>query len=347
MSYDKQELWRLLAQAIGGAPTDLHGHEDAVLLRHVARHGIGPLLHQRLRQDIVKGLSDTVRNRLATGAQSQAALDLLLNDSTHSFAGLLHENGIPALLLKGTPVAHLFYPETWLRPRCDTDVFIGEADRVRAMELLRANGYQISGQLDRRYSSKQFVASIKTFQQTFTSFDVHWKLSNRVLFQSTLPFEECLERRQPVPALGGHAWTLSTVDLLLHACVHRIAHGRNTERNRLLWLYDIHLLWAALDEAGQDCFVDKALDRQVGALCADALQITEELFGKPEGRDAGAAGAVSAGKEILKDLRRNRRREPTASLVDAGKLRWVLADWWAVARARAKAEYAREVLFDR
>lgn len=344
MSDDKQELWRLLAQAIGGAPTDLHGHEDAVLLRHVARHGIGPLLHQRLRQDIVKGLSDTVRNRLATGAQSQAALDLLLNDSTHSFAGLLHENGIPALLLKGTPVAHLFYPETWLRPRCDTDVFIGEADRVRAMELLRANGYQISGQLDRRYSSKQFVASIKTFQQTFTSFDVHWKLSNRVLFQSTLPFEECLERRQPVPALGGHAWTLSTVDLLLHACVHRIAHGRNTERNRLLWLYDIHLLWAALGNTGQDSFVEKALDRQVGTLCADALQVAEELFGDPENRGTSAVGAASAANNVINNLRSNRRHEPTARLVDAGKLRWVLADVRALKGIKQKAAFTRELL---
>jgi hypothetical protein len=295
----------------------------------------------------VKGVSDTVGNQLAAVARSQAALDLLLNDSTRRFMDLVHENGIPALLLKGTPVAHLFYPETWLRPRCDTDVFISETDKKRAMELLRAHGYRVSGQLDRRYSSKQFVASINTFQQTYTSFDVHWKLSNRVLFQSTLPFEECLEQRQPVPALGEHAWTLSTMDLLLHACIHRIAHGRGTERNRLLWLYDIHLLWAALRNTGQDSFVEKALERQVGTLCAEALQVTEELFGKPGEREPCAPGAVSAAKDLLKDLRSNRRLETTASLVDAGKLRWVLADWWAVAGARAKAEYAREVLFDR
>ena len=206
---------------------------------------------------------------------------------------LLAGHRVPALLLKGTPVAHLYYDEPYQRVRCDTDLYINEEDVATTAGVLADHGYQVSGLGRRKYSSKQFGAVETSFQNVSNHFDVHWKLSNRVLFQAALPFEECHAERQPVPALGENAWTLSTTDLLLHACIHRIGHGRNTDRNRLLWLYDINLLWNGLDTAGQAQVIEKALDKKIGAMCADALEVCWELF-KPNGGGI-PVGATSVG----------------------------------------------------
>jgi len=332
VSDDNQKLWRLLAQAINGETTSLEGFDDSTLSENISRHGIGPLLHHRKRQGTLLGVSDALAEQIAATARAQAALDLLLNDNTRKFVNLLSNRKIPALLLKGTPVAHLYYPQTWLRPRCDTDVYIREQDVESTMAVLREHGYEIGGQLHRKYSSRQFVAYVKASQRVASSFDVHWKLSNRVLFWNTLPFEECYENRQPVPALGEHAWTLSTADLLLHACIHRIGHGRGIERNRMLWLYDIDRILRAMTPEERTHFQEKAIVRKVGILCADALEVSGELFG------------TEGAEPLAKQLRVNYRGEPTAKLVNASKLRWAWADLMALKGVKEKAAFARELL---
>ncbi len=167
------------------------------------------------------------------------------------------------------------------------------------------------------------------------TFDLHWRLSNRVLFRDALSFDECWARRQAVAPLGAQACALSDADLLLLACLHRIAHGRNTYRNRLIWLYDVHLLALALGEAGLTRFAEAALEKNIGAVCADALAACRERFGTalPQG--------------VVDDLRRNRDREPSAALIDASRLRWAWADLAALHGLRARWAFAREVLANR
>jgi hypothetical protein len=353
------------------------------------------LLNEQLQRDTVTGLGESLKRELKQAAYPQVAQDMLMNEATRQILDLLAANEFPALLLKGTPVAHLYYPQTYLRPRCDTDIYIKECDAENVKALLEANGYEIGGELQREHASKQFTAGSRPFQHVVTTFDIHWKPSNRVLFWNMLPFGECYADKQAVPQLGENAWTLCTADLLLHACIHRIGHGRNTERNRLLWLYDIHLLWMAMDDPAREAFISKALDKKIGAVCADALEISAELFGSDvgaialSGRDSiddhsrakacshksnspvGAApGRESSAVETCSDtvgaapvetssttvggssfaagdsarLRSQSRKEPTAKLIEASKLRWALADLAALPGLKAKFAFTRELL---
>jgi hypothetical protein len=57
---------------------------------------------------------------------------------------------------------------------------------------------------------------------------------------------------------------------LLLACVHRLGHHQLHER--LVWLYDLHLLAHALDETGWDRFVSTARDRGISAVCRHGLE---------------------------------------------------------------------------
>jgi hypothetical protein len=281
----------------------------------------------------VRGLGDEDRDTLSKETRSHAAHDLLHNQATSQTLDLLKGANIPALLLKGAPIAFLYYGDSYLRPRCDTDIFIRPTDTNRAADILSSNGYQISGLGLRTHSSKQFSAFHPTGHGLGFSFDMHWKLSNRVLFNDILQFPECWQTRQPVPQLGCNAYTLSAAHLLLHACIHRIAHGRNTDRNRLIWLYDIHLITSAFSSDDFDRFQNLAIQKQVGTLCQDALVMCQYYV-----RTAYPEGFLIA-------LARHRRREPTAGLIKASKRRWATADLLALKTPRERLAFAGELLF--
>lgn len=333
MSHNNQTLWKALAKAISGEATRLDAFDDGAILSAATTHGIIPLLDLRLKQATVTGVSAELGAELGQLAKSEAALDLLLNNSTRKTLDLLAAQGIPALLLKGTPVAYLYYEKSYQRSRCDTDLYIREEDTQATADLLSHNGYQVTGLGQRKYSSRQFGASIVAFQQVRTHFDIHWKLSNRVMFNATLPFADCLENKQPIAALGANAFAPSNTDLLLHACIHRIAHGRNTERDRLLWLYDIHLLAEAMDEAALEGFGKKAKERQVGVLCADAVAVARELFG------------TDLPENFLAGLGDNGKNEPSAGLIHSSRLRWAWEDLRSLKGVKEKTAFAKELLF--
>jgi hypothetical protein len=326
-------LWQALASAISGKETNLKDFNEEQIVTQANLHGVSQLLNKQVYDGTVSGLSETAKKQLKSLSYTNAAFDLILNSATEKLLNLLAEHEIPALLLKGTPIAHLYFPGTHLRPRCDSDIYINERDLDKTATLLTSNKYQLSGLGKRKYSSKQFVATLTPFKNCFVHFDMHWKLSNRVMFRSTLPFEECLETSQPVPKLGPNARALSITDLMLHACIHRIAHGRNTERNRLIWLYDIHLLAGAMNEAEMDHFLLAARQKAVGYLCADALGVCQTIF------------STALPKNTLTLLKENHRNEPSAKLLRSSKLRWAIADMQSLKDIRQKVAFAKELLF--
>lgn len=326
-------LWKTLAKAITGQPTDFGSYEGNEILNQATRHGIGTLLYTQLQAGTITGTSDTLNKNLKSATYPQVAHDMVLNDATQKLLDLLAANQIPALLMKGTPVAFLYYPNTYLRTRCDTDIYIDEDDLQKTAELLSAHHYELSGLGSRKHSSKQFVAAIESVQKKFLHFDMHWKLSNRVMFRSTLPFKECLQSSQPVTGLGPNARALSITDLMIHACIHRIAHGRNTERNRLIWLYDIHLMAEAMSATELDDFLLKAKQKAIATLCADALETCQAIFN------------TSLTEHLLADMRKDSKREASAKLIEASKLRWAWEDLRALPGVSEKIAFARELLF--
>lgn len=334
MQSGEQSLWQALARAISGEETCFEDFDDEEVMAQACRHGVDQLLNAQLQTGTVSGLSETVIKQLKLNSYPDVAHDMILNVATQKLLRLLAEHDIPALLLKGTPVAHLYYTSTYLRPRCDTDIYISEKDLDKTAQLLAGNNYQLSGLGKRTYSSKQFVAAIAALKNSFLHFDMHWKLSNRVMFQKTLPFEECLKTSQAVPELGASARALSITDLMIHACIHRIAHGRNTERNRLIWLYDIHLLAEAMNESELDQFMITAQEKSIAALCADALEVCQAIFN------------TELPEHFVTRLKADSKGEPSAKLIEASKLRWAWADMQSLRSTQEKIAFARELLFD-
>ncbi len=323
----------LLATALSGRPIQVP-RAVTRLLKTALDHGVAAMLDRRTREGIVHGLTDKGRTTLNAAHRDTAAYGLMLTAATRKTIDLLAAADIPVLLLKGTPIAFRYYPEPYLRTRCDTDLFIRAVDTNMAAEVLASNGYRISGLNRRLYSSKQFIAASPLSRQGVTlSFDIHWRLSNRVIFNDILHFEECWKTRQLLPELGSNAYTLASPQLLLHACIHRIAHGRNTMRNRLIWLYDIHLIAGRFSAEDFGRFQRLAVEKQVGMLCLDALVMCQYYF------------RTSYPERYLTAMTCNYRREPSAHLLHASKSRWALADLLALKTLRERLAFAGELLF--
>jgi hypothetical protein len=119
------------------------------------------------------------------------------------------------------------------------------------------------------------------------AYDVHWQISNSALFATLWSFEELVSQAVPVPALHVHARTLAPVHALLLACLHRVAHHHNSQR--LIWLYDLHLLAQSLTCAEQGEFVRLAGHKHVRAICRHGLELAQHCFATPVAADLLAA----------------------------------------------------------
>ena len=126
--------------------------------------------------------------------------------------------------------------------------------------------------------------------------DLHWRISNVQFFARAMPAEDLLTRVVSVPALGEHVRVLGSVDALLIACVHRVAH--HPANGKLIWLADLRHIGARLTPKDWDVFGSRAHEWCVSAICAAGLTQARQLFAAPVPDD------------VLTRLERNSRDEP-------------------------------------
>jgi hypothetical protein len=253
-------------------PPDLSAE---VFFQETVAQGMAQLLFRRIKEYDCLGWPAELIARLKETALRQAAAELRLEADLRSLLKAFAEVGIRPLLLKGTALAYSLYSEPWLRPRCDADLLIAEAEREQAAVLLLRLGYQPILETEAEYLGSQ-----KSYSKTGTgirfNYDLHWQISNANRHFST-EFSEKGFSPVPVPALGEHAWTLNTVDSLLYACFHRAGHFSHSG-DRLIWLHDIHLLCQSLTKEEAEMFFSKASQLEIKALCADAIAVTQSWF---------------------------------------------------------------------
>ena len=121
----------------------------------------------------------------------------------------------------------------------------------------------------------------------------------------------------PIPALGPAARGPAPHDALALACVHVVSH--HWPGASLRWLYDLHLLAGALDDASRAAFAGAAARGRYVEVAACALSRAREFFPAPPldlaidvlraagGGDEPSAALISPGRtpfaDFLLDLR--------------------------------------------
>ncbi len=217
-----------------------------------------------------------VRQALGEARRAAVARELLAQRELVRVLDALAAHRVRPLLLKGSALAYTLYPHPSLRPRCDTDLLIREADADVVRASMSELGYAAAVQCDGDLLFRQFELSREDRFGVTHAYDVHWAISTQALFADLLPYEELAPRAVAVPALGANGRALGTVDALLLALIHPVMHHRNEQR--LLWVYDVHLLASALDGPGWEELTAHAVSKGIAAVCAQGLRVSQAWF---------------------------------------------------------------------
>lgn len=300
---------------------------DDAVLQLAQAEGLSALLHDALARNPGAPVAPESRARLARHVFDAAAQDLLRQRELERLLGVFSDAGLQPVLLKGRALAYLLYPQPVLRPSVDVDLMVPPAGRQAAAALLRAQGYDCGA-----FQGGELVNAQASYWRDLAPgarmlVDLHWRISTSPLFAHVLPHDWLWPRAQRIPALGPHARGPAFADALLHACVHRAPLGERADR--LIWLYDIHLLARRLDEQGWTEFVGLAARHRLRAICLDALQAATRWLATECPRDVRAA---------LSDA----PAEPSATLLRGGALRLKWAELRGLRGLRERLTWLRE-----
>jgi hypothetical protein len=278
------------------------------LLRVCNRLEISGLVHHRLaHSSCLQDWPEAVRQELATRARGATAAALVRASECTVVLDALAASGIQPILLKGAPLAHAIYAAPGMRTHADTDLLV-RRDQVEQVRCVMSEiGYVEPPFSDGELLFCQFQMTKEDHLGIGHVFDVHWKISTQSVFADVLTYDELAAGAEPVPALGPHARAAGPVEALLLACIHPVMHHRNADR--LIWLYDIHLLAARLSDGDLERFAASAVRKQVAAICLHQLLLAQSRFG------------TTVPGELIATLSSPGSAEPSRTYLQAGR-RW-------------------------
>jgi hypothetical protein len=250
------------------AQSDLAAAADAegvlLMLAHaLPQHPQRALLAPELLAGIEQAARPALMAQLAMLAEQRRAIQAL------------QSSGRPFLVLKGGALGHWLYAYPSLRLITDLDVLIADRSELPYLQSeLGKLGYQLNAAAGSRIGLQQaFMKKGGPYGEY--AVDVHWRLLNSMQLQHCFSFTELYESAiEFLPGVKG----LSPVHAMLHACAHRglnlpFRHAEGVQRAQCLrWLWDIHLLAAALSESQWLELCRLCESKRLSALVLDGLQ---------------------------------------------------------------------------
>ncbi len=278
-------MMALLADLMDGATSGLTGCPNPEEVTTAAmRHGVLPLVYAGLggapatvHTNGSGDALDPLRTALATLARTEAAVDAIRVAACRHVLQALHEAGVAALVFKGSALAFSHYPRSDLRPRDDTDLLVDESDLAVLHSTMTDLGYTQAVASSGKLMSHQRLYSAIDARRIRHNFDVHWRISNRHRYARMFDLGELLENARPIPGWPSTARCPCPADALLIAALHRATH-RGTDR--LVWLYDIHRLLAAMDDDECQELADRARAKGLMDEYRHALAGAQYFFAK-------------------------------------------------------------------
>lgn len=306
-------------------------------------HGVTTLVAQTLatdeaRQSWPAAILDHCREQMLAQAVAEMAGRTEIARVLHALAGA----GIQALLLKGGSLAYSHYANPVLRPRGDADLLVPRSARREAEVVLRQIGYAPYLQVSGDFVSYQASWFLKDRLGVTHELDLHWRIHNSQLLAKLLDYDELAAGAVKVPGLCADARAPAPAHALLFACLHLAGHrsaplymdgAARAGGERLIWLYDIHLLVSAMAPAEFEAFIALAVRKRMASICRDALVRSAECFG------------TQVPQSLLAQLRPDAAAEPSARYCHAGPARQMVYDFLALDGMGAKLRLLGELFF--
>ena len=246
-----------------------------------AAEGILPWLAYRLYDSgALDSLPAEQRDELRDALRRWSLMHLDCEGELERLMESASQAGLHFLAFKGHSVSRTLYPNPACRPTSDFDLLINPRQLEPAKAWLSALGYE---------PVDPFAGTLWLGAQSWSRtidgtvrfhVDVHWDYTSRMYFRRRLGFEEIWDASLEVPCGETSLRVPCKVDNLLIACVHLAAFDPGIPV-RLIWLLDIYLLMAALDEAELAFLLERAEKAHAIEACLVFGEMAAELG--PEG----------------------------------------------------------------
>ncbi len=312
------ETDKRLVAALRGDALDLANEED--ILRRAQVHGVGALLADMLR---TRGQRGTAPEELEAVLAGHAVFEKLHRARVREVLDHLRAAEVDVIVLKGTALAHLVYSRPFLRSRGDTDLLVHPDRFEEAASVFGSLGYTKRVEAGRGKQSHQASFVLEDNFGALHEFDVHRAINNRQVFAHAFTWRELWEHTISLPALHAHGRALSPSYMLMHACLHRVAHlhspylvgGIEHRGDRLIWLWDIARLadtlsstdWCSLEMAAKEKGLARVVhDGLLRTLSVFPSAVPEEVvlaLGSVRGEASARLLTASDTQVIVEDLR--------------------------------------------
>ena len=258
-------------------------HDEEAVLRCAESQGVAALMADVLTssESLLSPPLRSIQKALQGRGKSLAILELSRRARAQHVLGVLAEAGIPVLVLKGMALGYWLYPSPVQRPGADVDLLVPDLEAAeQGVAALLAGGYRlVDGVIPARSSGLE--VTLRFSARHDHEVDLHWQLLNHARLARGFGFAELSDAAIALPALVPGARGLGPLHALAHALLHRVASIPSGRQNRLIWLYDIHLLAARLTESYWKDFLRLCAQKSIDSSCHDGLAASQALLRTP------------------------------------------------------------------
>ncbi len=230
-----------------------------------------------------KVILDACRQQATAQALWEMRHQYLLNQVLERLVAI----GVHPILFKGTALAYDVYPAPFLRTRGDTDLLVPSDTRDRVAKALETLGFRELGTRADVISGQTSYSWTDPASNQEHTLDLHWRIANSTLLSNLFSYEELRSEARPLPDLSANALAADPVHALVLACMHRAVHKHALYYvddvayyggDRLIWFYDIQLLFSMLSPSQRNEFVELAERKGLRATCLDGIEATRARF---------------------------------------------------------------------
>ena len=285
----ESELDRIIARWLRTSKPDplIADINQQTLLHRIDLHGVGPMLALHAHdEELPTALATALRQRLVASELWEAQHVRLLEDALSTLSSI----DVQPMILKGTALAYSHYPRPSTRPRGDSDILVPEAKREQALCALETAGFRQVPDAGGDIVKSEVLFQKEDLAGIQHDFDVHWRVNSSAFIQKLFTEDELFHRSVSAPELGSGARRMGNLDALLFACVHRRLHIDGDTHiylnddaypviDRLIWLFDIHVLFGTLEHADMRALLQMARDKGLFPVLNEALQSAQARLG--------------------------------------------------------------------
>lgn len=194
---------------------------------------------------------------------------------------------ISPLVFKGTAMAYSHYEHPASRLRGDTDIMVSNEQYKKTAQILMADGWSSTPDRGSKIMNWQKSFSRKDKTGLIHEIDLHRELTFCSRVSEFFSFSTLSKRATSITIGDTKINSVNDVDGLIITCFHRLLHRNCDYRtgtvvtrspNRLIWLFDIHLLASALTSKQWDTLSETAVTSGCSRSCLLGFSMSQKIF---------------------------------------------------------------------